>query len=291
MNVLLAIDTSAGSETVLGEVSARPWPPGSRLSVLTVVEPPYPSQIPDLYIWAVKESDRSVQSAAERLCAGGLNAAAVVKEGDPKAVIVEEAEHMRADLLIVGASGHSGITRFLVGSVARTAVRFAPCSVEIARPRVQKERGGKNGMRVLLATDGSECSSVAAQSIAKRPWPPNSEFEIVSVVEPEFSTLNLPHARLDSAAMEALRAADVQRAQKAIAEAEAPIADAGLKVSDTVLVPIATPRELILDEADKFQADLVVVGSHGRRGIKRFLMGSVSEAVAMHANCSVEVIR
>jgi nucleotide-binding universal stress UspA family protein len=291
MNILVAIDTSAGSETVIGEVSARPWPSGSTLSVLTVVEPPYPSEIPELYIWAVKESDRLVRDAAERLCACGLKAAALVKEGDPKAVIVEEAERMRADLLIVGASGHSGITRFLVGSVGRTAVRFAHCSVEIVRPRAQKQPGGHDRMRVLLATDGSECSAVAAQSIAKRPWPANSEFEIVSVVEPEVSTLNLPHAWPDSAAMEALRAADVQRAQKAIAEAEATLANSGLKVSDNVLIPIATPKELILDEAGKFQADLVVVGSHGRRGIKRFLLGSVSEAVAMHANCSVEVIR
>jgi nucleotide-binding universal stress UspA family protein len=291
VNVLLAIDTSVGSETVIGEVSARPWPFGSTLSVLTVVEPPYPSEIPELYIWAVKDSDRLVRDAAERLCARGLKAAAVVKEGDPKAVIVEEAERMRADLLIVGASGHSGITRFLVGSVARTAVRFAHCSVEIVRPPVQKERGDQNGMRVLLATDGSECSVVAAESIAKRPWPSNSEFAIVSVVEPDAPTLSYPTALLDPATINALGAANVERAQKAIAEAEGTLSSSGLKVSYKVLIPIARPKERILDEADKFQADLVVVGSHGRRGIKRFLLGSVSEVVAMHANCSVEVIR
>ena len=291
MNILIAIDTSAGSEIIIREVSARAWPSGSTLSVLTVVEPSYPSELPELYTWAVKESDRLVREAAERLSACGLKAAAILKEGDPKAVIVQEADRMRADLLIVGASGHSGMTRFLVGSVTRTAVRFAHCSVEIVRPRAQKQTGGQDCMRVLLATDGSEGSSVAAQSIAKRPWPANCEFEIVSVVEPEVSALNLPQAWLDPVAMEARRAADMQRAQKAIAEAEAILADSGLKVSGNVLIPIATSKELILDEADKLQADLIVVGSHGRRGIKRFLLGSVSEAVAMHAICSVEVIR
>jgi nucleotide-binding universal stress UspA family protein len=56
-------------------------------------------------------------------------------------------------------------------------------------------------------------------------------------------------------------------------------------------VPCATPKELILEEAHKWGADLIVVGSHGRRGVNRFLLGSVSEAVASHARCSVEIAR
>ena len=290
MKILIAIDASAGSEAVIQEVNARPWPSGSTFSVLTVVEPPYASEIPDVYVPAMKEADRLVRSAAESFRAGGLQAVAVVKEGDPKAVILEEAGRTSADLLMLGASGHSGLTRFLVGSVARTAVRFAPCSVEIVRARVQKQPGANDGMRILLATDGSKCSALAAQSIARRPWPANSEFEIASVVEPQF-TLNLPQVFLDSAAMEEMRADDMKRTQKAIMEAEETLANAGFKVSEAVFIPLGAPKELILAEAEKWQADLVFVGSHGRRWIKHFLLGSVSEAVAMHANCSVEVIR
>ncbi|MDQ2945678.1 MAG: universal stress protein, partial [Acidobacteriota bacterium] len=187
MKILIAIDASAGSEAVIQEVNARPWPSGSTFSVLTVVELPYESEIPDLYVRAMKEADRMVRTAAESFRAAGLQAAAVVKEGDPKTVIVEEARLTSADLIMMGASGHSGLTRFLVGSVARTAMRFAPCSVEIVRARVQKQPGANDGMRILLATDGSKCSALAAQSIARRPWPGNSEFEIASVVEPQFT--------------------------------------------------------------------------------------------------------
>jgi nucleotide-binding universal stress UspA family protein len=56
-------------------------------------------------------------------------------------------------------------------------------------------------------------------------------------------------------------------------------------------VPAATPKELILQDADEWGADLIVCGSHGRRGLSRFLLGSVSEAIATHAKCSVEIIR
>jgi nucleotide-binding universal stress UspA family protein len=56
-------------------------------------------------------------------------------------------------------------------------------------------------------------------------------------------------------------------------------------------VLLGGPRSVIIDEADKWGADLIVVGSHGHRGFERFLLGSVSEGVARHAHCSVEVIR
>ena len=76
-----------------------------------------------------------------------------------------------------------------------------------------------------------------------------------------------------------------------MSSAESILDGAGIEASSTMAVPAATPKELILSEAAEWGADLIVVGSHGRRGINRFLLGSVSEAVALHANCSVEIIR
>jgi nucleotide-binding universal stress UspA family protein len=62
-------------------------------------------------------------------------------------------------------------------------------------------------------------------------------------------------------------------------------------VSQSISVLLERPAKIILDEADQWDPDLIVVGSHGRHGVGRFLLGSVSEAVAMHAHCSVEVVR
>ena len=83
----------------------------------------------------------------------------------------------------------------------------------------------------------------------------------------------------------------MSRAQDAIREAEQIVADAGLATSESASVLLSGPKTVILDEASSLGADLIVLGSHGRRRFNRFLLGSVSEAVAMHAHCSVKVIR
>jgi nucleotide-binding universal stress UspA family protein len=80
-----------------------------------------------------------------------------------------------------------------------------------------------------------------------------------------------------------------RHADEAVSSAEKVLASAGLNTSGAVLA--GNPKNVILEEAKKWDADLIVVGSHGRRGFKRFMLGSVSEAVAMNAHCSVVVVR
>jgi nucleotide-binding universal stress UspA family protein len=289
MNVLVAVDSSSVYENVLTEVALRPWPAGASLCVLTVVEPSYVWNVPRMENGPQETAENMVHLAVKQLTARQLQAYSVVKQGDPKSVIVDEALRMNADLVILGSRGHSGVTRFLLGSVAETVVRSAACSVEVVRVREREEPDVYRGTRILLATDGSESSENAARSIAARPWLPGSEVNVVSVVElivpPLHTTL------FDSDAMEVSRAEAMTHAQQAIMSAEKIITAAGLKVTETILLPVASVKELILHEAEKWDADLIVLGSHGRHGLERFLIGSVSEAVARNAKCSVEVIR
>jgi nucleotide-binding universal stress UspA family protein len=81
------------------------------------------------------------------------------------------------------------------------------------------------------------------------------------------------------------------RAEDAVADARKTLIDAGLNVWDGEATPVGDPRSFILDTAKAWGADLIVLGSHGRHGWDRLLMGSVAESVAFHAHCSVEVIR
>jgi nucleotide-binding universal stress UspA family protein len=96
---------------------------------------------------------------------------------------------------------------------------------------------------------------------------------------------------VDNEQLEAQRAEAMQRAQGAVASAVQILSKTFPKVSESISVLLSGPKAVITEQADQTGADLIVVGSHGHRGVERFLLGSVSEAVALHAHCSVEVIR
>jgi len=288
MKILLAVDSSPASSVAIQEVARRPWPRGTTVDVLSVVER---WDAPALVEGLNRSASELLRRAFERLDSSGICVATELLSGDPREVILERAAGLNADLVVVGSRGATGLSRFLLGSVALAVARFAPSSVEIVRSPVRDEEN-PDAVRILLATDGSPCSDVAAQSIAERPWPAGSEIHILSVVESSLPSSRTPYPPyFDPEAMESLRTEATNKAEDAVKSAQRILADAGLPMSGTVAVPCATPKELIIEEAHRWGADLIVVGSHGRRGISRFLLGSVSEAVASHARCSVEIIR
>ncbi len=146
-------------------------------------------------------------------------------------------------------------------------------------------------MKILLATDGSDYSKAAVNSVAERPWPGGSEVNIVSVMEipyaPTTETWVLPdsyYKELERVTKEQAAAA-VKYAAERIRSGKA----SGLEI--TTKITSGSAREVILDEAESWDADLIVLGSHGYNGWQRFMLGSVSHAVTMHAHCSVEIVR
>jgi nucleotide-binding universal stress UspA family protein len=142
-------------------------------------------------------------------------------------------------------------------------------------------------MRILLAIDESEFSDAAVEEVARRPWPRGSEVKVLTVTErPQaFATESwgLPISYLEELEREA-------RGQAWAATGKA-VARLGSTINVRTEVLNGHPREAILDEAQRWNADLIVMGSHGRRGLSRLLLGSVSQAVAAHAPCSVEIVR
>ena len=146
-------------------------------------------------------------------------------------------------------------------------------------------------MKVLLAVDGSAFGEEAAREVARRPWPDGSEVRVISVVEPVYMPAAEPWAlqqnyldELERLAAEKARAA-VEGALKILRERD----DTSMKfTSDT---PRGPAKQTIIEEAERWGADLLVLGSHGYGFWSRLVLGSVSQAVAAHSPCSVEIIK
>jgi nucleotide-binding universal stress UspA family protein len=146
-------------------------------------------------------------------------------------------------------------------------------------------------MKILLAIDGSPCSDAAVEEVSRRPWPDGSSIKVLTAFElptpptPEGWALPLTY-------FEEMDVALHKQAQNIV---DGAIAKLKPKLPKTISLDaqilVGSPRAAILDEAESWGADLIVVGSHGYRAWERFLLGSVSQSVVSHAKCSVEVVR
>jgi nucleotide-binding universal stress UspA family protein len=295
MKVLVAIDYSQISRKVVDVVAARPWPANTAACVLNVLdwqELPMNAAL----IQEMKQSANGlVTSACARLSNAGLPTTTAVLEGHPRTAVADYAKEWAADFVFIGSRGAGRMVRLLLGSVAEATLRRSPCSVEIVREREGQNTLVSRPMKILLCTDGSECSMAAVRSVAQRPWPPASQVRVISVVPlivPLGQSVPITPTYYPSSVMyEELMKISHGRAEEALARADEILRETGIRPVQRESLPVGDPREIILDEAKTWGADLIVLGSHGYRGIDRLMLGSVSESVAMHAHCSVEVIR
>ena len=144
-------------------------------------------------------------------------------------------------------------------------------------------------MKILLAIDGSSCSDAAVQEVARRPWPEGSVVKVLTVLEiPVPATTGAWAIPLNY--FEEMEAGLRKQGENIVNRALQKLKSNKTFVADAVLAP-GSPRPVILDEAESWGADLIVLGSHGYSAWKRLLLGSVSQAVISHAKCSVEVVR
>jgi nucleotide-binding universal stress UspA family protein len=288
MKVLIAVDSITTLDMLLDEISARSWPAGTEARVLSIVDD---GDVP-LKTWrdegygasAVRrEMNRRGEQisllAVERLRKIGISAQVVIMRGDPAFLIPFAARKWPADLIFLRAHNRKDFRRRLLGSVAKSVIESAPCSVEVVRTR-EKANTTERGFRVLLATDGSVPSIAASQAIAEASWPEDTEVRVVSVVNPMIYSLE---------ELGLTGGTGTDHAHRAIGNAVHALSGAPVKISAEVIAGSAARQ--IVARAKEWEADLIVLGTNERRGLSRLLFGSTSAVVAKRAHSSVRVIR
>ena len=166
MKVLLAVDSINTLDILIDEMSAHSWPPGTEARVLSIIDDADLSLkvwgdegygLSALRIEMHRRGEQISALAVERLRKIGIPSQVVIMSGDPEFLIPFAARSWPADLILIGANNRKDFRSRLLGGVAKSVVKSAPCSVEVVRARAQADAiTGERGFRVLLATDGSE---------------------------------------------------------------------------------------------------------------------------------------
>lgn len=166
MKVIVAIDDSAYSERVIETISKRKWPADTEFRVLTVLEDFPDMDFEERMESAVAEAIGTREKFASDYCEKARESLEQaipksrvhfeVREGKPKAEIIDSAVEWGADRIIIGAHGTGICPRFFIGSVSRAVVKHAPCSVDVVRPKISKEdlekmAGSSRGKEVPLS--------------------------------------------------------------------------------------------------------------------------------------------
>lgn len=285
--VLIAYDGSECANAALDDLRRAGLPEKAQVIVLSIIEHWLP---PPSSLEILEKIERREEYLALALRAAaylhsfnpGWETRAEIGVGSPAALIIEKADEWKPDLVVVGSHGRSAAGRFFFGSVSQKVLHEAHCSVRIARGRVEEP---DTPARIIVGVDSSSGAEVAVQAAAARHWPKGSEARIVTalwmlppiasdhMVGPVFEWVAKEKARIEAMVDQAVNT------MKA----------AGLKTD--AVVKDEDPKRLLLNEAEGWGADSIFVGARGFGKVGRFLIGSVSSAVAARAHCSVEVVR
>lgn len=300
MNILIALDSSGRSEAALAAALSRTWPDHSTFQLYASVllrhcPPEHPlrdSNLADI----VNQAHRVIEAASVRLERRYPNSviSGHIDTGDAAGGILALAESWPADVIILGSHDCPAWQSALNGTVASTVLSAAPCSLLFARnldsghPEAELVQPLK---RVLIAVDASVYSRSAVASVLNTQWPADCRFYVLAVVKPAYNPYSYePSASRVITALE--QESEMTADMEAVVEQTTTLLNHTFgNGSANSLVAVGDPAEKILEAAKQWRADLITIGSAGRPGLLRRLLGSVSRTVALKAPCSVHLVR
>ena len=285
MKILLTTDGSTYAEHAIRWFSRLPICRTSDLTIVTVAAHPAAS----IY-WGGRDEELSrletanaleaYQRATMVLAEVGCVATHAPQIGHAADEIVRYAEEYNADLIVVGAKGHSMLTKILLGSTTDFVSTHAPCSVLVVRHPEASLAQDLQSLRVTLAHDGSPSAIETAKQIQSIPWPTNAELSLITVIQrPALLAEDIPYDLYLTEAMKKLL-------DDARVELEPKFASTTREVLEEIHIGGS-----IVNFAKKNKTDIVFVGDAGHSAISRFFIGSTSKFVLQHAECSVWITR
>jgi nucleotide-binding universal stress UspA family protein len=308
MKILIGYDGSECADAALEDLRRAGLPRKAEAVVLSVADvflPPPVSEADDTFPFyvppGVKRAHERAARALDEARALAERTTVRVKESfpgwevraeasadSPAWALVSKSYEWKPDLVVVGAQGHTNLGgRLILGSISQRVLYEACCSVRVARDGERK--GVNDAVRLVVGVDGSAGAEAAVEAVAARSWPAGSEVRLVSVLDTFMWVKPNPEEPSVLRWVEADDEKDWVWVREVFEPAAEILRAAGLTA--TVELRKGNPKQVLVEEAEGWDADCVFVGAQGMRGVERLLMGSVSAAVAARAHCSVEVVR
>lgn len=297
MRVLAAVDMGPQTDLVLTIAARRARESGGELGVCHVVAASRPLHVlfPESEVSTVGvvphiavEARAALERIVTDVLGAGANVTYLIEEGERYAEVVRRAESWRADLVVVGGRGPTGVVASLIGGTAERIVRYSPCPAIVARC-------DRKGGRVLAATDLSDPSLPAVVAGAAEARLRAGRLTVIHVIpiQPSVSG-SAPGAPPMALTPETMAA--IETSTRAAFESRLSLSLAPLETGDPSLraeraLVVGPPAPMIVEHARSIGAELIVVGTRGRTGLSRILLGSVAEEVVRTAECSVMVVR
>ncbi|MDO8356655.1 MAG: universal stress protein [Nitrospirota bacterium] len=283
MKTLLAVD---GSDNAYEAVHAMKYLARAEeltlLHALDVPRPAYPMMVPEVAEELYRSLEQSMREDGERLLDRvqsllPMHAGPSTKQlriGSPAEVIVATAEEQKADLIVMGARGLGPIKERLLGSVSHRILTLAPCATLIVNGPVKAMKN------ILLPLQGLSDAEAAIRFLQLKPFHDPVEITLLTVLP---STQ--PPWPVEAAAAEKLEKQALQSARGYIDSVTERLRALGYQAQGTAV--LGTPSAMILQEATTLRSDLILMGTSGRQGITRFVLGSVSHALLHKMPCPV----
>lgn len=277
--ILLPSDGSECARTATAHAAALADYYDATVHVLTVMEAPEG----DVGVDEDREAarDRAVGPIVADLRSAGVETASSIAAGLPEEEILATIEAVGADLVAMGTHGRSGLRRHVLGSVTERVLRQADVPV-LTVPETEEGASDTTYDDVLVPTDGSEGANAAAPTAIDLAGAFDATLHALSVVDTAPAASDI-RASVFIEEFETV-------AEAAVTDLEAQATDAGLDRVQTAVVR-GTPHEVIRSYVNSNDVDLVVMGTHGRSGLDRYLLGSVAENVIRTSSVPVLAVR